>query len=450
MENPTKMNNSTTATPPFGGWGGSSFGGWGGFQPADRLNTVKEYWFSTKLKEIAELKSQGKNIVELGVGGPDMPPSDETIRTLCEEAQKPNVHGYQSYVGIPELRCAFAGWYKRWFDVELNPNTEVQPLIGSKEGIMHISMAFLNAGDGVLVPNPGYPTYLSVSKLLQTNVIHYELDENNGWYPDFDALEKLDLSNVKLMWVNYPNMPTGAPATRELFEKLVAFGKKHHIVIVNDNPYSFILPTPPSPSPPSPPKGGDLLTPFSKISTVIDQPATPPFGGRGGSLLSIEGAKDVCIELNSMSKSHNMAGWRMGVMACNAQFMKWILQVKTNMDSGIFRPLQVAAVAALNNPDEWHREMNIDLYAKRRAVAERIMTALGCRFDPAQVGLFLWGRIPENYASSGELADKLLYEANVFVTPGFIFGSKGEKYIRISLCATEEKLEEALKRIENL
>ncbi len=386
-------------------------------KPAERLNSVKEYWFSTKLKEIAELKAQGKNIIELGVGGP-MPPSDETISALCCEAQKTTAHGYQSYVGIPELRHAFAGWYQKWFGVELNANTEIQPLTGSKEGILHISMAFLNPGDGVLVPNPGYPTYLSVSNLVQAKVISYDLDEKNGWYPDFDALEQLDLSNVKLMWVNYPNMPTGAPATMELFEKLVAFGKKHNIVIVNDNPYSFIL------------------------------AATSPLGGWGGlSILAVEGAKDICIELNSMSKSHNMAGWRIGVVACNAQFLQWILQVKTNMDSGIFRPLQVAAVAALSNTEEWHQEFNFNLYARRRKIAEKIMNALHCHFDPAQVGLFLWGRIPDNYADSGELADKLLYEKNVFVTPGFIFGTQGKRYIRISLCATEERLQEALERI---
>ena len=383
-------------------------------QPSDRLNSVQEYWFSTKLKEIAELKAQGKNIVELGVGGPDMPPSEETINALCQEAQKPNTHGYQSYVGIPELRRAFADWYKKWFNVELNPNAEVQPLIGSKEGIMHISLAFLNAGDGVLVPNPGYPTYAAVSNLVQARVIPYELDEANGWYPDFKALEKLDLSNVKLMWINYPNMPTGAPATLELFEKLVAFGKKHNIVIVNDNPYSFVL------------------------------------NDKQLSILAVEGAKDVCIELNSMSKSHNMPGWRMGVLATNAQFLKWILQVKTNMDSGIFRPLQVAAVAALSNSEAWHKEFNYNLYARRRKIAEKIMNALNCKFDPMQVGLFLWGRIPENYADSAELADKLLYEANVFVTPGFIFGSQGKRYIRLSLCATEERLQEALDRINNL
>ncbi len=383
-------------------------------KPATRLNSVQEYWFSTKLKEIAELKAQGKNIVELGVGGPDMPPSAETIKALCEEAQKTNTHGYQSYVGIPKLRRAFADWYKKWFHVELNPETEVQPLIGSKEGIMHISLAFVNPGDSVLIPNPGYPTYSSVSNLVQARVIPYELDEANGWYPDFEALEKLDLSNVKLMWINYPNMPTGAPATMELFEKLVAFGKRHSIVIVNDNPYSFIL-------------NEEQL-----------------------SILAVEGAKDICIELNSMSKSHNMPGWRIGVVTCNAQFMKWILQVKTNMDSGIFRPLQVAAVKALSNSDTWHKTMNIDLYAKRRLIAEQIMTELGCTFDPKQVGLFLWGRIPDNYADSGKLADKVLYDANVFITPGFIFGSKGKRFVRISLCATEERLQEALNRIKKL
>lgn len=382
--------------------------------PAERLNSVSEYYFSTKLKEVADMNARGLDVISLGIGSPDLPPSVETIQALAESAAQPTVHGYQPYVGIPELRSAFAGFYKRWFNVELSPANEIQPLIGSKEGILHISMAFLNQGDGVLVPNPGYPTYSSVSNLLQANVITYDLLEDSDWQPDFDALEKLDLSKVKLMWVNYPNMPTGTPATMDLFEKLVAFGKKHSIVICNDNPYSFIL------------------------------------NKKHLSILQVDGAKDICIELNSMSKSHNMPGWRMGLLASNAQFVQWILKVKSNIDSGQFKPMQIAAVAALNNTDEWHTKMNIQLYAERRSLAEEIMHTLGCSFRPEQVGMFLWGKIPDSYKGSEELADKVLYEANVFITPGFIFGDKGARYVRISLCANEDMLRRALERIKTL
>ena len=383
-------------------------------QPADRLNSVSEYYFSTKLKEVAEMNARGLNVISLGIGSPDMPPSAATVEALSTSAADPAVHGYQPYVGIPELRKAFADWYAKWFKVELNAANEIQPLIGSKEGILHISMAFLNPGDGVLIPNPGYPTYSSVSKLVQANVIAYDLDENNNWQPDFEALEQLDLSNVKLMWVNYPNMPTGASATPELFEKLVAFGKKHGIVICNDNPYSFIL-------------NDNRL-----------------------SILQVEGAKEICIELNSMSKSHNMPGWRMGMLASNAQFVEWILKVKSNIDSGQFKPMQMAAIAALNNSEEWHNEMNINLYKNRRHLAEEIMKSLGCSFDPHQVGMFLWGKIPDQYKDSAELADKVLYEARVFITPGFIFGNKGQRYVRLSLCANEKMLGEALERINQI
>lgn len=383
-------------------------------QPADRLNSVSEYYFSTKLKEVAEMNARGLNVISLGIGSPDMPPSAATIEALSKSAANPTVHGYQPYVGIPELRKAFADWYAKWFKVELNAANEIQPLIGSKEGILHISMAFLNPGDGVLVPNPGYPTYSSVSNLVQANVITYDLDEQNNWQPDFEALEQLDLSNVKLMWVNYPNMPTGASATPELFEKLVAFGKKHGIVICNDNPYSFIL-------------NNNRL-----------------------SILQVKGAKEICIELNSMSKSHNMPGWRMGMLASNAQFVEWILKVKSNIDSGQFKPMQIAAIAALNNSEEWHNEMNINLYKNRRHLAEEIMKSLGCSFDPHQVGMFLWGKIPDQYKDSAELADKVLYDARVFMTPGFIFGNKGQRYVRLSLCANEKMLGEALERINQI
>jgi LL-diaminopimelate aminotransferase len=380
-------------------------------KPANRLNSVSEYYFSAKLREVGEMNAAGKNVINLGIGNPDLPPSDQTIAALAAEAQKPNTHGYQSYVGIPELRNGFAQWYKKWYDVELNPATEIQPLIGSKEGILHITLAFVNPGDSVLVPNPGYPTYTSASRICEANIVSYDLDENNNWEPDFEALEQMDLSSVKLMWVNYPNMPTGANASIELYQKLVAFGKKHSIVICNDNPYSFIL-------------NDEKL-----------------------SILSVEGAKDICIEMNSMSKSHNMAGWRMAMLATNAEFVQWILKVKSNVDSGMFRPMMVAAVAALQNSEEWHAEMN-KVYTRRRVLACKIMDALDCVYDTKQVGMFLWAKIPDRYKDSGELADEILYGKNVFITPGFIFGDKGNRYVRISLCCPEPMLEEALNRIK--
>lgn len=381
--------------------------------PANRVGSVQEYYFSKKLKEVAEMNAAGKNVINLGVGSPDLPPSEQTIETLCEHARKANEHGYQPYVGIPELRKGFADWYKTWYDVDLDPKTEIQPLIGSKEGILHISLAFLNPGDGVLVPNPGYPTYSSVSKLVEARLIPYELKEELGWQPDFEELEKMDLSNVKLMWTNYPNMPTGANASVELYEKLVAFGRKHGIIICNDNPYSFIL---------------------------NEHPL---------SILSIPGAKEICIEMNSMSKAHNMPGWRMAMLASNAQFVQWILKVKSNIDSGQFKPMQYAAVEALSAKKDWYDNMN-RVYRSRRDLAGQIMRTLGCEYDENQVGMFLWGRIPDSAESGEAIANKVLYEANVFLTPGFIFGSRGERYIRISLCCKNETLEEALKRIENL
>ncbi|MBP8904271.1 MAG: aminotransferase class I/II-fold pyridoxal phosphate-dependent enzyme [Paludibacteraceae bacterium] len=385
----------------------------GQVKPANRLNSVSEYYFSQKLREIAEMNAQGKNVLNLGIGNPDLPPSVETIEMLCKEAQKPDVHGYQSYVGIPELRQGFAEWYRKWYKVELNPATEIQPLIGSKEGILHITLAFVNPGDGVLVPNPGYPTYQSVSRLAEADVISYDLDEKNNWQPDFEALEKTDLSHVKLMWVNYPNMPTGANATTELFEKLVHFGKKHNILIVNDNPYSFIL------------------------------------NERKLSILSIDGAKDISMEMNSMSKSHNMAGWRMAMLAGNEQFVKWVLAVKSNVDSGMFRPMMIAAVQSLRNSEEWHNEMNY-VYDRRRELAYKIMDLLECKYDKNQVGMFIWAKIPDTWKNAGELADKILYERNVFITPGFIFGSNGNRYIRISLCSPESMLKEVLERLKPL
>ncbi len=380
-------------------------------EPAQRVSLVKEYYFSKKLKEVARLNAEGRDIISLGIGGPDRPPHADVIDTLCEYAHRSDTHGYQPYVGPVELRQAYADWYKRWYGVELNPANEIQPLIGSKEGILHITMAFVNPGDGVLVPNPGYPTYTSVSRLADAEIFTYNLKEENSWYPDFDELESMPLDRIKLMWVNYPNMPTGAPATVELYEKIVDFGRRHNILIVNDNPYSFIL---------------------------NDRPI---------SMLSVEGAKDVVIELNSLSKSHNMAGWRMAMLASNAQFVEWVLKVKSNIDSGQFRPAMLAAVEALKCENDWFEELNA-VYARRRKVAERIMDALGCTFDPAQRGLFLWGKIPDTEESSEKFADRILYDARVFITPGFIFGSNGERFVRISLCATEEKMEEALTRIK--
>ena len=378
--------------------------------PARRLDSVKEYYFSKKLKEIAQLNANGADIISLGIGGPDRPPHRDVIDTLCSEAAVPSNHSYQPYVGIPQLRQAFAAWYLRFYGVSLDANTEIQPLIGSKEGILHTTLAFVNPGDGVLVPNPGYPTYSSVSRLAEAEIFTYDLLESNNWQPDFDQLEAMPLDKIKLMWVNYPNMPTGAQASMELFQRLVDFGKRHGIVIVNDNPYSFIL---------------------------HEKPL---------SILSVPGAKDIAIEMNSMSKSHNMAGWRIGMLASNPQFIQWILKVKSNIDSGQFKPMMLAAVKALEAPDSWYEDVNAT-YSRRRKIAEKIMATLGCSFDPRQGGLFLWGKIADDMESAEAVSDMLLYDARVFITPGFIFGSNGNRYIRISLCATEEKMNEALERI---
>ena len=382
-------------------------------QPADRLSLVSEYYFSRKLKEVAQLNAEGKDIISLAIGSPDMPPSPETIDVLCEHAHRPDAHGYQPTVGIPELRKAMANFYQRWYGVTLDPATEIQPLIGSKEGILHVTLALCNPGDKVLVPNPGYPTYTSLSKILGQQIVNYDLLESNGWQPDFEQLEAMDLTGVKLMWTNYPNMPTGGRATRELYQKIVAFAQKHNIVVVNDNPYSFIL---------------------NKDEHL--------------SILQVEGAKECCIEFNSMSKSHNMPGWRVGMLATNSTFVQWILKIKSNIDSGTFRPLQLAAAQAYENTEAWHTHANIETYATRRKIAEEIMTTLGCTFDPNQQGMFLWGRIPESIADVEDLTEKVLHEARVFITPGFIFGSNGKRYIRISLCAKDEKMQEALKRIK--
>lgn len=382
-------------------------------KPAERLSGVQEYYFSRKLKEVAEMNAAGMEVINLGVGSPDQPPSLEVRELMCTETLKKDTHGYQPYVGIPELRKAFASWYLQWYGVELDPASEIQPLIGSKEGILHVTLAFVNPGDTVLVPDPGYPTYSSLSSLLGANVVPYNLTEENGWYPDFDELEKRDLSRVKLMWTNYPQMPTGANATMEVYEKIVDFARRHQIVVVNDNPYSFIL---------------------------NDHPL---------SILSVPGAKACCIEFNSMSKAHNMPGWRVGMLATNATFVQWILKVKSNIDSGTYRPMQLAAAKALEAESGWY-EGNNAIYRRRRNLAGEIMRAMGCVYDESQVGMFLWGRIPDTYPDVEELTEKILHEARVFVTPGFIFGNNGKRYVRISLCCSEKKLEEALKRIKRI
>ena len=380
-------------------------------KPAERLSLVSEYYFSRKLKEVAQMNAEGKDVISLAIGSPDMPPSEKTISKLCEVAQRPDSHGYQITRGIPELRQAMADFYKRWYDVDLDPSKEILPLIGSKEGILHVTLAFVNPGEEVLVPNPGYPTYTSLSKILGAKVVNYDLMEENGWQPDFNQLENMDLSRVRLMWTNYPNMPTGGNARMETYRKLVDFARRHNIVVVNDNPYSFIL---------------------------NKQPM---------SLLQVEGAKDCCIEFNSMSKSHNMPGWRVGMCIANPTFISWILRIKSNIDSGTFRGIQLAAAEALANDDEWHHEANIETYARRRQYAEQIMDILGCTYDKNQVGMFLWGKIPEKYADSEELTELVLHKARVFITPGFIFGSKGQRYIRISLCANESVFAAALQRV---
>lgn len=379
--------------------------------PANRIAQTGEYYFSHKLKEIKTLQNNGCDIINLGIGNPDLLPSISTLNRLSEEIYKVDSHGYQPYKGIDELRNAFSQWYQRIYNVSLNPDSEVLPLIGSKEGIFHISMAFLNSGDKVLVPDPGYPSYQSVSKLVGAEIIIFELKEENNWAPDLDKLQEENLVGVKLMWINYPNMPSGAIADIETLQKIIEFGKRNEIIICNDNPYSLLL---------------------------NENPI---------SILSVEGAKDIAIELNSLSKSHNMAGWRLGMLASNPNFIQHILTVKSNVDSGIFRPLQIAAVEALNNSDNWYKKQNNE-YRKRKIIACKILDLLNCIYQPNQAGMFVWARIPECYASSAILSDLLLKECKIFISPGFIFGKQGEKYIRISLCNNISKLIEAKNRIE--
>ena len=378
--------------------------------PAKRTESIQEYYFSQKLKQIDQMRKKGADIINLGIGSPDQPPSENTISKLYETAMRPDSHGYQSYNGIPALRMAFADWYRKYFDIELDPESEILPLMGSKEGIMHISMAFVNPGDEVLVPNPGYPTYSSVTNLTGGSVRYYDLTEENGWYPDLNKLEDTDIEKVRVMWINYPHMPTGTRGNKKLFENLVSFASRNGILLCNDNPYSFIL-------------NRDYL-----------------------SLLSVDGAKEISLELNSLSKSHNMAGWRIGLVAGNREYISIVLKVKSNMDSGMFRALQTAAVEALGNPPSWFENLN-SVYARRRSIVEEIMNILNCRFDENQTGMFVWGRIPDSVNSCELFVEEILNKTHVFITPGFIFGSRGDRYIRISLCADEKTLNEAKLRI---
>jgi len=402
-------------------------------RPAKRTESVQEYYFSRKLKEIAAMNAErvsaGEDpVINLGIGSPDGMPPLEAIEALKDSASQAGNHAYQSYVGLPELRQAFADWYARWYGVSLDPAAEIQPLVGSKEAILLISLAFLDKGDKVLVPDPGYPTYSSASRLVEAEIMTYDLKSENGWQPDFDALEKMDLSGVKIMWTNYPNMPTGAPATVPLYERLVDFGLRHGIMICNDNPYSFIL---------------------------NDNPL---------SILSVPRAKECCLELNSLSKAHNMAGWRIGMVAAERQVISEILKVKSQMDSGMFKPLQLAAIEALKQGPEWFAALNEE-YRRRRVLAGEIFDLLGAEYDHDSEGMFLWGRVDstslyrdnsrlpygEGSISAGQtVSDKILNETGVFITPGFIFGHNGENYIRISLCAKPEILRLAAEKIRKV
>jgi len=382
-------------------------------EPAKRIEKVEEYYFSSKLREIREMSRQGIEVINLGIGSPDLPPSQEVIDTLMDQAYLPGNHGYQPYTGIQELRDAFAGWYLKHYGVKLDPASEILPLMGSKEGIMHISMAFINQGDKVLVPNPGYPAYRSASALAGAETVDYQLMEDNNWMPDMDSLEHIADEGTRLMWINYPNMPTGRAADHESLSRIVDFATRHNILLVNDNPYSFIL---------------------------NDDPT---------SIFSVEGAMDVAIELNSLSKSHNMAGWRIGMAAGKGEFIQYIIRVKSNMDSGMFKPLQLAAVRALNADGSWYNKQNT-VYLERRKMVWEIFDLLGCEYKPEQTGMFVWARIPVQEESGKEYAEKILQEARVFITPGFIFGSAGNKYLRASLCQPAEVIEEAKQRIRKI
>ena len=385
-------------------------------QTAERLNGIGEYYFSKKLREIDELNREGKNIISLGIGSPDQAPHQDVIRVLNEESSKANTHAYQSYKGSPILRKSIADWYLKWYGVKLNPDLEILPLAGSKEGIMHICMTYINPGDLVLIPNPGYPTYQSAAKLAGGQMAAYELKEENNWLPDFEELKKLirtkpALQESVLMFVNYPQMPTGQLPTRKLFEQLVAFAKENHVLLVHDNPYSFIL---------------------------NEEPM---------SILQVEGTSDHLIELNSLSKSHNMAGWRIGMMLAAPHHVENVLRFKSNMDSGMFLPLQLAAAQALALPASWYEGVN-KLYLKRKQAVEVMLEGMGCRFSKKQAGLFVWAKVPDGIKDGFAFSDLLLYKAHVFITPGGIFGSAGNTYFRVSLCASEEKIKDSLERIK--
>lgn len=377
-----------------------------------RLEGIGEYYFSQKLREIDGLNKEGKNIINLGIGSPDLPPHPDVIKVLEAEAAKPNTHAYQNYKGSPVLRKAIADWYAKWYHVELDADTEILPLIGSKEGIMHICMTYLNEGDEALIPNPGYPTYSSAVKLAGGKAVSYELKAENNWMPDFEALEQTDLSKVKLLWVNYPHMPTGQAPTKELFEKIIAFARKHNLLVCHDNPYSFILNKHPE------------------------------------SLLRIEGAKEVVIELNSLSKSQNMAGWRVGMLCAAKERIDEIIRFKSNMDSGMFLPVQLAAAAALGLGQEWYDGINA-IYEARRVKVFELLDLLQCSYSKDQVGMFVWAKIPSGYKDGYALSDEVLYNAHVFITPGGIFGTAGNGYIRVSLCGSVERFSEAINRIQN-
>jgi aspartate/methionine/tyrosine aminotransferase len=380
---------------------------------ANRLNTVEEYYFSHKLREVRELIAAGKPIINMGIGSPDLQPAPEVIAALQNAVHDPTAHQYQSYQGLPDLRKAIASFYKSQFGVEADFNSEILPLMGSKEGIMHISLAFLNPGDEVLIPDPGYPTYTSVTNLVGAIPVFYDLNEDNGWQPDFEALDKCDLSKVRLMWVNYPQMPTGAKGSLELFEKLVAFAKKHNILLVNDNPYSFVL---------------------------NDDPL---------SVFQAGGAKDVALELNSLSKTFNLSGWRVGMVVGNPQLINAVLKVKSNMDSGMFYGIQKGAVAALNSGADWFKAQN-SIYRKRRGLVFKIADKIGCSYDRNSVGMFVWAKLPASIPNAETFVDELLYDKHLFITPGTIFGNNGARYIRFSLCLAEEKIQEALNRFQTV
>jgi aspartate/methionine/tyrosine aminotransferase len=391
---------------------------------AKRLDAIHEYYFSKKLREIDEMNKQSEvKVINLGIGSPDLPPHPDVIRVLHESALRPDTHAYQSYKGAPALRQAFAGWYQRSYDVTLNPDNEILPLIGSKEGIMHISMTFLNDGDEVLVPNPGYPTYRSATMLAGGVCVDYDLKAGNRWLPDLKALSKKDLSRVKLMWVNYPQMPTGATANESFFAELVDFAGKHHILICHDNPYGFILPAE---------RSIDTEGKYHPLS-----------------LLKIEGAKEVTLELNSLSKSHNMAGWRIGVLAAKDEIIQEVLRFKSNMDSGMFLSLQLAAAKALQLDDQWYHDLN-QVYKKRRNKVYEMLDLLDCRYEKDQSGMFIWAKVPGNFRDGYDLSDEILYKSKVFITPGGIFGSNGNNYIRVSLCRSEDMLVEAMERIKKV